>query len=98
VSGGDSDWTLDMICGNMTGFEAKSEEAKRNTLGRLMYNKILELNPTLETPGSNMVAKVTAILIDSETFTVKEIVENLRNPDGIQENVQEAITIINEQS
>lgn len=96
--GNEIEWTLEMISANMAGFEAKSEDIKRNTMGKLMYNKISELNPTLDSTGSNMIAKVTAILIDNETFTIGEIVENLQSDIEMGKNVEEAITIINEQS
>jgi hypothetical protein len=45
-----------------------------------------------------MIAKVTAILIDNETFTVGEIVENLQSDIEMSKNVEEAIMIIKEQS
>merc|ERR1712170_62182 len=70
---GDVEWTPDLIAKNLEAFDKLPNEFKRNTLGRFMYNKIPEVYPKIKEDES-LIGKVTAILIDFETFELKEIV------------------------
>lgn len=47
----------------------------------------IQMNPEL-------IGKVTAILIDKETFTTNEILENLQNTQNLKTHVDEAIELI----
>merc|ERR1712048_292094 len=75
--GQDNDWTLDMIVNNFTAFEMLNENEKRNSLGKLMYNAIGDAYPQIKNDTS-LVGKVTMILIDFETFKIREIIDLMR--------------------
>jgi len=92
---GDVDWTPDLIAQNLEAFDKLPNEFKRNTLGRFMYNKIPEVYPKIKEDES-LIGKVTAILIDFETFELKEIVDLLRNNELLLENIEDAINLIKE--
>lgn len=92
---GDVEWTPDLIAQNLEAFDKQSGEFKRNTLGRFMYNKIPEVYAKIKEDES-LIGKVTAILIDFETFELKEIVDLLRNNELLLENIEDAINLIKE--
>merc|ERR1712072_468175 len=92
---GDVEWTPDLIAKNLEAFDKLPNEFKRNTLGRFMYNKIPEVYPKIKEDES-LIGKVTAILIDFETFELKEIVDLLRNNELLLENIEDAINLIKE--
>jgi len=89
----ETDWSADMIKANLTMFEGQSETVKRNALGKLMYAKVIEVHPVIAN-NEDLVSKVTAILIDFETFKVIEIVNNLSNNEEMIKNIEEAVSII----
>lgn len=93
----DTDWSLDMVRSNLTMFENQTEDVRRNALGKLMFSKIVEVSPTIAS-DADLIGKVTSILIDFETFTCKEIVDNLSNNEEMIKNIEEACSIIKESS
>lgn len=76
---------------NLKEFESLSNDEKKNILGNMMYNKVNELSPP-----TDLIPKITGMLIDLEVLTIEEIIEILEKKDLLQERMNEAIKIIEE--
>lgn len=88
-------WNLENILNNTQVFEALNPDVQRNILGKIMYQRIEQVNPSIP---QEYTSKVTAILIDFETFSVTEILDIITNDDELTKNIQEAIELIQEQN
>jgi len=73
-------------------FEMQTEEGKvkvRAILGQRMYPLVLEL-----AKDASLAPKVTGMLIDLQTFSVREIVDMISQPELLAENVEDALNLI----
>ena len=77
---------------NKNEFMAMSEEDQKNLLGHLMYRRVLESN--LAT--SDLVPKITGMLIDLEILEYEEIIDILENDVSLKERIAEAIEVMND--
>lgn len=76
---------------NLKEFESLPNDEKKNILGNMMYNKVNELNPP-----TDLIPKITGMLIDLEVLSIEEIIEILEKKDLLAERMYEAIKIIEE--
>jgi polyadenylate-binding protein len=76
---------------NLKEFEILPSEEKKNILGNMMYNRVNELNPP-----TDLIPKITGMLIDLEVLSIEEIIEILENKTLLAERMNEAIKIIEE--
>jgi hypothetical protein len=74
---------------NLKEFEAYPQTEKKNLLGNMMYNRVLELKPPTE-----LIPKITGMLIDLEVLSIQEIIEILENREILEERTAEARAII----
>lgn len=76
---------------NLKEFELLPNEEKKNVLGNMMYNKVNELSPP-----TDLIPKITGMLIDLEVLSIEEIIEILEKKELLAERMNEAIKIIEE--
>lgn len=77
---------------NPRDFEALSGDEKRKILGNLMYYRIEGLG----TVQTEIVPKITGMLIDLEVLELSEIIDILVNDESLKERVRDAIAVIGE--
>lgn len=77
----------------MNKFEEEfSNEEQKNILGNMMYQKVNELGRA----PTELIPKITGMLIDLEVLGLPEIIEILENKELLYERMLEAIKIIEE--
>lgn len=76
------------LANNLNEFEQMSQHEKKNILGTLMYNKIYGK------AQEALVPKITGMLIDLDVLSIQEIVEILSDDALLQERINEARNII----
>lgn len=77
---------------NKETFMGFSDEKKRNLLGGLMFNKVMETGAVQE----KEVAKVTGMLIDLEILDYEEIVDMFESRESLNERIVEALEVMND--
>ena len=78
---------------NVNKFEEEfSNEEQKNILGNMMYQKVNELGRA----PTELIPKITGMLIDLEVLGLPEIIEILENKELLYERMLEAIKIIEE--
>jgi hypothetical protein len=76
---------------NLKEFDLLPTDEKKNILGNMMYNKVNELSPP-----TDLIPKITGMLIDLEVLSIEEIIEILEKKELLAERMHEAIKIIEE--
>lgn len=77
---------------NKNEFMAMSEEDQKNLLGHLMYQRVMESGQAT----SDLVPKITGMLIDLEILEYEEIIDILENDLSLKERIAEAIEVMND--
>ena len=72
-------------------FLAQEEDAKKQLLGNIMYQRVKQFNS-----DEKLVPKITGMLIDLDVLELDEILEIIELDDNLQERIAEAIEVINE--
>lgn len=74
---------------NYTDFSELGKEAKKKVLGNVMFKRVKEV-----CKDSELLPKITGMLIDQDVLEVKEILEIIEDDNTLRERVNEAIDII----
>lgn len=85
-------YNVEWLKSNKNEFVTMSEEDQKNILGNLMYRRVNDS----QMATSEMVPKITGMLIDLDILEYEEIIDILENDSSLKDRITEAIEVMND--
>lgn len=85
-------YNVEWLKANKNEFVTMSEEDQKNILGNLMYRRVNDS----QMATSDMVPKITGMLIDLDILEYEEIIDILENDTSLKDRISEAIEVMND--
>lgn len=81
---------------NLEAFKAQSQDLQRKILGEQLFPKISQVISSSHPESSQLVPKITGMLIDLEVFEVEEIIAYFNDSKQLRERIAEAQELLEE--
>mgnify|MGYP003879850419 FL=1 len=83
--------SVQSIKDRMNDFMSIEPEKQRNILGEILFPKVMGM------AGSELAPKITGMLVDFDVLTIQDIIELLEDPAILQERIEEARELIQQE-